>query len=140
MINVTLICVGTLKDSYLREAAGEYEKRLGAFCKLKTVETEDKKISSLLSPKAYKIALCVEGKEYSSEDFSGIIDKAASNGKSEIQFVIGGFDGLDEEVKSQCDLRLSFSKMTFPHRLMRVILLEQIYRAFTISNNMNYHH
>ena len=140
MINITIICVGELKDKFYFDAAKEYEKRLSAFCTLKTIETTDEKLSSFISPKAYKIALCVEGKGLSSEEFAEKIDTAMTNGKSEIQLIIGGFDGLDEKIKAMCDFRLSFSKMTFPHRLMRVILLEQIYRAFTIIHNMNYHH
>ena len=140
MLNITVICVGTLKDSYFKEAAKEYEKRLSSFCTLKTIETTDEKLNSLISPKAYKIALCVEGKELSSPELAQKIDSVTLSGKSEIQFIIGGFDGLSEQTKALCDYRLSFSKMTFPHRLMRVILLEQIYRAFTIIKNMNYHH
>jgi len=140
MINVTVTCVGTLKDSFYREANAEYEKRLSAFCNFKTIETSEEKIHSLLLPKAYKFAMCVEGKELSSEDFALKIEDIASHGKSDIQFIIGGFDGLTEEVKKNCDFRLSFSKMTFPHRLFRVFLTEQIYRAFTIINHQNYHH
>lgn len=140
MLAVTIICVGQLRDSFYRDAAAEYEKRLTSFCRLKVVETTDEKIISFIPPKAYKIALCVEGTELSSEQFAARIDSAAVSGYGELAFVIGGFDGLSESVKSKCDLRLSFSRMTFPHRLMRCILLEQLYRAFTINNNLNYHH
>lgn len=140
MINVTILCVGALRDAFYRDAAAEYVKRLGAFCRLKTIETTDDKLLSFLPPRAYKIALCVEGKELSSEELAARLDSVATSGASDIVFVIGGFDGLDEKVKAACDLRLSFSRMTFPHRLMRVILLEQIYRAFTINAGMSYHH
>ena len=139
-MNVTIIAVGALRDSFYREAAAEYEKRLSAFCKLKTIETTDEKLASVIPQKAYKIALCVEGKELSSEELADKIDKVSTNIAGDICFVIGGFDGLTEEIKSMCDFRLSFSRMTFPHRLMRVFLLEQIYRAFTIINHLNYHH
>lgn len=140
MVSVTIICVGALRDKFYREAADEYEKRLGAFCKLKTIETTDEKLASVIPQKAYKIALCVEGKMLSSEELADKVESVIGGGKSEICFIIGGFDGLDEKIKAMCDLRLSFSKMTFPHRLMRVFLLEQIYRAFTIINHQNYHH
>lgn len=140
MVAITIICVGALRDKFYREAADEYEKRLGAFCKLKTIETTDEKLASQIPQKAYKIALCVEGKMLSSEELADKVESVISGGKSEICFIIGGFDGLDESIKAMCDLRLSFSKMTFPHRLMRVFLLEQIYRAFTIINHQNYHH
>ena len=92
-----------------------------------------------LTKKSLKIALCVEGKQLSSEELASKIESVTSSGISEITFVIGDSDGMGEDVKAECDLRLSFSKMTFPHQLMRVILLEQIYRAFTIINNGKYH-
>ena len=140
MLSVTLICVGNLKEKYLREAVAEYEKRLCAFCRFKTVELKDNTpIMPYLPARAKKIALCVEGKQKSSEELAEFIDNVGNEGISEVCFVIGAFDGLPEEVKAACDMRLSFSKMTFPHQLMRVILLEQIYRAFTIINNMKYH-
>lgn len=140
MLTVTLICVGNLKEKYLRDAVSEYEKRLGAFCKFKTVELKDNTpIMPYLPTRAKKVALCVEGKQKSSEELAEYIDSVGNAGTSELCFVIGAFDGLPEEVKAACDLRLSFSKMTFPHQLMRVILIEQIYRAFKIINNENYH-
>lgn len=137
---VTILCVGAMRDAFYRDAAAEYEKRLSAFTRLKTVETTDDRLLSFLNTKAYKIALCVEGKELSSEELAAKLDSVATSGFSDVIFVIGGFDGLSEEVKAACDMRLSFSRMTFPHRLMRVILLEQIYRAYTINRGMNYHH
>jgi len=140
MLTVTVLCAGSLKESYLREAAAEYSKRLNAYCRLKITELRDNTpMLPYLKSSCYNIALCVEGKELSSPELAGLIDKTAVSGKSEICFVIGESDGLPEEVKSACDLRLSFSKMTFPHQLMRVILLEQIYRAFTIINGGKYH-
>lgn len=140
MINITVICVGNLKESYLREAVREYEKRLSAYCRFKTVELKDgAPILPHLPDKAFRVALCVEGKQLSSEELAALIDQKATAGFSEIAFVIGAFDGLPEEVKTACSLRLSFSRMTFPHQLMRVILCEQIYRAFNILSGGKYH-
>ena len=140
MLNVKLVCVGNLKEAYLRDAVKEYEKRLGAYCRFSTAELkEDSQLPDAVNvKKAYKIALCVEGKQHSSEEFAQMIDKCAQL-SGELVLVIGGSDGLPESVKAMCDYRLSFSKMTFPHQLMRVILLEQIYRAFTIINGKQYH-
>jgi len=145
MLSVNLIVTGshTGKESYFREACAEYEKRLSAFCRLTATELPDDKTSTArqlasLRPRAYKIALCVEGRQYSSEEFARLTEVASSS-RGMIDLVIGGSEGLDESVKAACDLRLSFSKMTFPHRLMRVILLEQLYRAFTINAGKAYH-
>ena len=140
MLNVTVICVGNLKEAYLRDAVKEYEKRLSAYCRFKTVELKDgAPILPHLPDRAYRVALCVEGKQLSSEELAAMIDTKATEGFSELVFVIGAFDGLPENVKKACHLRLSFSKMTFPHQLMRVILNEQIYRAFTILAGSKYH-
>jgi len=140
MIGITILCAGTLKESYLRDAAAEYSKRLKGYCRLTVNELKDcSSMLSRLDRSAYNIALCVEGSEMSSPELAGLISDQAVRGKSEICFVIGESDGLPEEVKRACDLRLSFSKMTFPHQLMRVILLEQVYRAFTIINGGKYH-
>ena len=140
MLSVTVICVGNLKEAYLRDAVKEYEKRLAAYCRFKTVELKDgSPILPHLPERAYRIALCVEGKQLSSEELAALIDTKATEGFSELVFVIGAFDGLPEEVKKACHFRLSFSKMTFPHQLMRVILNEQIYRAFTILAGSKYH-
>ena len=160
MINVKLICTGSLKESYLREAHAEYAKRLGGMCRFETVELkehkfgddpsnaeitaaledEGKKILSILaaSPRSYKIALCVEGKQYSSEELAKLLEDATLE-HSEIFLIIGSSYGLSNAVKSACDLRLSVSKMTFPHQLMRVILLEAVYRAFNITKGTKYH-
>ena len=158
MINVKLIATGNLKEGYLREAFGEYAKRLSAFCRFECIELKEyrlpenpseveintaledeaKHILALFSPRAYKIALCIEGKQFSSEELSKKLDDATSR-SSEIIFVIGSSHGLSEKVKAACDLRLSISKMTFPHQLMRVIMAESIYRSFSISKGTKYH-
>lgn len=141
MLNVKLVCVGTLREAFLRDAVKEYEKRLQAYCKLTTVELkEDSKLPDAVSGKSYKIALCVEGKQLSSEELSVLVEDASVRGMGNLTLVIGGADGIPESVKAMCDYRLSFSKMTFPHQLMRVILLEQLYRALNISNGGHYHH
>lgn len=143
MLNIKIICCGTLKENYLKDAVKEYEKRLSAFCKLSVQEIKEDTLTASYSAvsafKGYKIALCIEGNMLSSEQLAQRIDSVALGGNSDIAFVIGGSDGIAEETKKLCDLRLSFSKMTFPHQLMRVILLEQIYRAFTIINHRQYH-
>ena len=140
MLQITLLTVGTLKEQYLRDAVAEYSKRIGGYAKLTIKETKtDRELIPLIPARAYKIALCVEGKQLSSEELAEKIGEVPVHGISEIVFVIGDSDGMGEDVKSCCDLRLSFSKMTFPHQLMRVILLEQIYRALSILNNGKYH-
>lgn len=141
MLEIDVVCVGNLKEEYLRAACAEYKKRISAYATLKINELKDgAPILPALPKRAYKIALCVEGKQLSSEELSELIYGLPCRGYSEICFVIGPFDGLPEEVKRACDMRLSFSKMTFPHQLMRVILLEQIYRAGNIASGGKYHH
>lgn len=141
MLNVNILCVGTLKEQYLRDAVKEYSKRISGYARLniKEVKTDRELIPCLNSLKGLKIALCVEGKQLSSEELASKVESTATSGISDITFVIGDSDGMGEDVKSLCSLRLSFSKMTFPHQLMRVILLEQIYRAFSIINHGKYH-
>ena len=140
MLTVNILCVGTLKEAFLRDAVKEYSKRIGGYARLNIKETKnDRELIPNLQKKSFKIALCVEGKQLSSEELADKIESVSSSGVSDITFVIGDSDGMGEDVKAECDLRLSFSKMTFPHQLMRVILLEQIYRAFTIINNGKYH-
>ena len=140
MLTVTILCSGNLKESYLREACAEYQKRLSAYCNPKVIELKDgTPFGPHLPKKAYKIALCVEGKEVSSEQLSAILTDVPTRGYSEVCFIIGAFDGIPEEIKRACDLRLSFSRLTFPHQLMRVILLEQIYRGFNIASGGHYH-
>lgn len=158
MIKVKLITVGTLKEDYLRSAAAEYEKRLGAFCRFELVQLKEERLSEFpsqneikavldkeavkiieqISSSAFCVALCVEGKQLSSEEFAEKIE-AVSMEKSEICFVIGSSYGLSDVVKQRADMRLSVSKLTFPHQLMRVILLEAIYRAFNIQRGTKYH-
>ncbi len=143
MMSVKLVCVGTLKEAYWRQACAEYEKRLSAFCRLKSVALPESTLSKekdaiLKECEGYVVALCVEGTTMSSEALSEKI-ASVSQFSSKITFVIGSSCGLDDAVKQRADLRLSFSDFTFPHQMMRVILLEQIYRAFTIQRNMTYH-
>ena len=159
MLTVNIIHVGSFKEKYLRDAAAEYEKRISQYCRLNNIEikesptadnpsaaqinavleAEEKKILESLKPGSYSIALCIEGSQLSSEQLAEKIDRAATSGHSVINFIIGSSHGMSEKVKSACDFRLSFSKMTFPHQLMRIILEEQIYRAFSINNNGKYH-
>ena len=143
MLDIKIICSGTIKEQYLRDAIKEYDKRLSAFCKLTVQEIKEDSPNALYPAvstfKGYKIALCIEGKMLSSEELAQKIESLAVSGTHDIALVIGGSDGLSEDVKACCDLRLSFSKMTFPHQLFRVFLLEQIYRAYKIINNESYH-
>lgn len=159
MYNVDLICVGKLKESYLRDACAEYSKRLSAFCKLKITELvpsrlpsepsaaqiaaalddEGKRIMQLIHPSSRVYAMCIESKLLSSEDLSREIENAAINGNGNLVFIIGGSHGLSDEVKRRADFKLSMSKMTFPHQLARVMLLEQVYRSFMISSGGKYH-
>lgn len=156
---VNVIFVGNLKESFFEEAVREYEKRLGAYCKVNniyikeqrmsekpseaeiaaTLKKEGEQILAALPARSYKIALCVEGKQLTSEGFADVFESATNNGYNEISFIIGSSCGLSPEVKAACDKRLSVSMMTFPHRLMRVILLEQIYRAQNILGGGKYH-
>ena len=160
MLNVNLIVVGKLKESYLREACAEYVKRLNAFCKLTITElpesklpdspsekeiftalaNEGKSIATILNGKAcYNITMCIEGKQLSSEKLAEKIGSISVEGKSALNIVIGSSHGISEDVKKLSDLRLSMSEMTFPHQLARVMVLEQIYRAFQILNGGKYH-
>lgn len=158
-MHIKIIAVGKLKEKYLADAVSEYEKRLSRFAKLEIVQLPDAKIPDKatraeeeavkrsegdkilekIPQNAYVYALCVEGKQQSSEAFAAQINTLALSGRSEICFIIGGSLGLDERVKARADVRLSFSMMTFPHMLMRVVLLEQIYRAFKINAGESYH-
>ena len=143
MLTVKLVCVGTLKEKYWRDACAEYEKRLSAFCKFQTVALPESTLSKekdaiLKECEGFVVALCVEGSPMSSEELAEKIARV-SQISSKITFVIGSSCGLDPAVKERADLKLSFSSFTFPHQMMRVILLEQIYRAFTIQRNMTYH-
>ena len=149
---IKIICVGKIKESFYREAIEEYKKRLSKYTQLEIVEIMDEgltdiktslklegeKILKQVNPKDYIITLEIEGKELTSVELAGKLD-SIFNTNSNITFIIGGSYGLSEEVKMISKYRLSFSKMTFPHQLFRVILLEQIYRAFKINNNESYH-
>ncbi len=159
MLKVTIIFVGTVKEKYLTEAIAEYEKRLSAYCSLTDICIKDEKLPEKASDaeisaalkregerilaavpqRAYLIALCVEGKQMPSEEFSKRLASLSVEGYSEVCLVIGGSDGLSDDVKKAAKLRLSISEMTFPHQLMRVILLEQLYRAFNIASGGKYH-
>ena len=159
MLNVTIICLGKLKEKYLRDACDEYSNRLSAFCKLNIVELtpeklsdnpSDKEIENALGAEAKKItekipkgsyicSLCIEGKQISSEELSAEIESVGVAGTSSIVFIIGSSFGLSDTIKKMSNKKLSMSKMTFPHQLARVMLLEQIYRAVQISAGTKYH-
>ena len=158
-MNITVIALGKLKEKYLTDAISEYGKRISAYGKLQIIELnpvrlsdnpsqteidnalskEAEEIKKKIPNNSYVFSLCIEGKEKSSESFAKAINDAAINGKSNIVFIIGSSFGLSHEIKNLSDFKLSFSPMTFPHQLMRVMLLEQIYRAFQINNNGKYH-
>ena len=157
-MKVTLICVGKVKEKFYRDAIKEYEKRLGAYIKLNTIEINDEKVKvendseialamekegNNLLPKIkdtqYVITLAILGKSISSEQFAAKIDNLMLTGKSDVVLVIGGSYGLSDSVKKRSDYALSFSKMTFPHQMMRVVLLEQVYRAYRIITGASYH-
>ncbi len=158
MLSVQIICVGKLKEVYLKSAIDEYSKRLSRYCKLDFLELPDEKIPEKLNSNlcneikdkecsnilrhikkdSFVIALDLKGKQFTSEDFSSEIEKISMT-SSHITFIIGGSLGLTNELLNKCHLKLCFSKMTFPHQLIRVFLLEQIFRAFKISNGETYH-
>lgn len=158
-MQINIIYVGNIKDKYFSDAVKEYEKRLSAYCKVvnteikeakipenasaaqinKAIEEEGEKILSVLPQKSYKIALAVEGVMLSSEELAKKIDLSLTGGYSSISFIIGGAFGMSEKVKKSCDMMLSVSRMTFTHRMMRVIILEQIYRAYNILSGGKYH-
>lgn len=158
MVNVKLIVIGTLKEAYWRDAVSEYEKRLGAFCRFETIQLKEEKLSEnpsdgevrnalereaakileQLSPRTYCVAMCVEGVPLSSEELAAKMEKM-EQASGEICFVIGSSYGLSPLVKSRADFRLSVSKLTFPHQMMRVLLLETIYRSFNIRKGTRYH-
>lgn len=159
MLSISVIHTGSFKEKYLEEAFSEYSKRISGLAKFediclkerllsdnpaeseiqKALLEEGKEIISKLDPRSKKIALCVEGKLMSSEELAGVFANAPLEGYSKITFIIGSSFGLSDEVKKMADIRLSFSKMTFPHQLMRVILSEQIYRGLMINKGSKYH-
>lgn len=158
-MRINIVCVGKIKEKYLKLGIDEFKKRLSKYCKLDIIELDDEKAPENLSDKememikdkegkkilakikdtSYVIALAIDGKSLSSEELADTINKLGIRGVSNITFVIGGSLGLSDEVLSRADYKLSFSKMTFPHQLMRLILLEQIYRSYRINNGEPYH-
>jgi len=158
-MNIDIIAVGKIKESYLTNGIKEYQKRLSAYCKLRIIEVgeekapeslsdkekaqvlerEGKNILSKINPSSFVISLCIEGQSLSSEEMAKKLDDLMLKGKSHLTFIIGGSLGLSDEVKERSDFSLSFSSFTFPHQLMRLILLEQIYRWFRIIRGETYH-
>ena len=158
-MNISIVTVGKLKEKYLKLGIEEYTKRLSSYSKIEIIEVPDEKAPEVLSEAemlqvkkkegerilakvptdAHVIALAIEGKQKSSEELADKIDKLGTYGKSKVTFIIGGSLGLSDEVLKRADDKLSFSKMTFPHQLMRLILVEQVYRAFRINRGEPYH-
>lgn len=158
MLHINIICIGKIKESYLKDAINEYSKRLSKYCSLNIIELVDKPIPDKsnetidmqikqaesndiinhLSKDSYKICLDLTGKQYTSEEFANKINNISLE-NSTIDLIIGGSLGMTDELKNLCNEKISFSKMTFPHQLFRVFLLEQLYRAFKINNNEKYH-
>ena len=158
-MNITIASVGKIKEKYLEDGIKEYAKRLSKYCKLNFIEVPDEKAPEKLSEQeeniiknkegqkllskikenTYLIALAIDGEQLTSEKFSEKIDKLKVDGVSHVTFIIGGSLGLSDEIIKKSNYKLSFSKMTFPHQLMKMILLEQIYRGFRISNGEPYH-
>ncbi len=143
---IKIICIGKIKEKYLTDGINDYLKRLTKYHKIELIELkysdikkEKEEILKVLNKDSYIISLAIEGKEYKTIELSEKIDNLLTNGKSNITFIIGGSDGIDEEIKNISNELLSFSKLTFPHGLFRLILLEQIYRIFKIQNNETYH-
>lgn len=158
-MNITILAVGKIKESFYRDAIAEYQKRLGRYCRLEILEVADEPAPERVSPAqadaikqkeaerilkrlregSFVVTLEIAGKKYDSEQFAKKLENLGLTGKSQLVFVIGGSLGLHASVSERADLKLSFSDMTFPHQLMRVILAEQIYRAFRIINGEPYH-
>ena len=158
-MKVNLMVVGKVKEKYLRDAISEYAKRLSAYCDLNVIEVADEKtpehapetveariketegarILSKISDRSFVVALAIEGEMLSSEQLADRMQELMLRGRADISFIIGGSLGLSPEVMKRADMKLSFSRMTFPHQLMRVILLEQVYRAFKINAHEPYH-
>lgn len=158
-MKITILCVGKIKEKFYRDAITEYEKRLSRYCKLEIIEVADEKtpdnasellenqikdkegerMEKYLKEGAFIVALAIDGKQLDSVELSEKIERLGTGGTSHIIFLIGGSLGMSEQLLKKTNMKLSFSKMTFPHQLMRVILLEQIYRAYRIINNEPYH-
>ena len=158
MIKLKLITLGKLKEKYLREASDEYVKRLSAYAKTEIIELEpvkppespsDAEIEKALLAEAEMImkrlggalvtAMCIEGRQFSSEEFSKKLNTYINSGRGELVFIIGSSFGLHDKIKALADIKLSFSAMTFPHQLFRIMLLEQVYRSFKIAEGSRYH-
>ena len=159
MVEILLICVGKNKEKFYRDAVSEYIKRLSSFCRINIMELQEAKLSAeptdkdiekalskeaeeiikILKKEQYVISLCIEGKHFSSAAFADSIQHVFLSGKSKIVFIIGGSYGLSQSIKERSDLKMSLSELTFPHHLARVVLVEQIYRAFTITEGIKYH-
>lgn len=158
-MKITILCVGKIKEKFYRDAIAEYEKRLSRYCKLEIVEVADEKtpdnaselverqikekeaerMEKYLKDGAFVCALAIDGKQLDSVELSEKIKQLGTGGTSHIIFMIGGSLGMSDELLKKADMKLSFSRMTFPHQLMRVILLEQVYRAYRIMNHEPYH-
>ena len=158
-MNIKIITVGKLKEKYLKQGIAEYVKRLGSYCKLEIIEVNDEKVPENLSEKemeqvkdkegerilakisetSYVFALAINGKQYDSVEFSKDIEQLGIRGKSDLVFIIGGSIGLSDSVLKRANEQISFGKLTFPHQLMRLVLVEQVYRAFRISKGEPYH-
>ena len=158
MLNINIVCIGKIKEKYLRDALDEYSKRLSRYCKLTFLELSDEKIPDKINANlaneikskecnniinhlkkdSYLVALDLNGNEFTSEEFSKKIDNISME-NSHLTFIIGGSLGITKELLDMCDLKICFSKMTFPHQLIRVFLLEQIFRAFKIQKGETYH-
>lgn len=160
MLRINIICIGKIKEAYWTNALAEYAKRLSAFCRFQIIElneervksntpnaaqinevlsAEGKRILQKINATDYALALCIEGKQLSSEELAAVLHNTAVTGKSTVDFIIGGSYGLSDAVKARADMRLSMSRMTFPHQMARVILSEQVYRAFEIDTGGKYH-
>ena len=158
MVQISIISIGTLKEDYLKDAVAEYKKRLSQYARVEEInlkeeriqneddpsevrralDAEGDKILSAIPKDSFRIAMCVEGKEYDSPALAALMGRATDE-RGRISLVIGSSHGLSEKVKAECDTRVSLSKLTFPHQLMRVILLETLYRSFTILTGKKYH-
>lgn len=159
MMHIDILCVGKIREKYFSDAVAEYRKRLSSYAKVDIIEVKDEptpeeasealtekilaaeagRLTKYFREKAYTVALAVEGRQMDSPSFAGLLNKTALEGYGTIRFLIGGSLGLKEELKKAADERISFSEMTFPHQLMRVILLEQIYRGYRILQGAPYH-
>ncbi|MGN1416641.1 MAG: 23S rRNA (pseudouridine(1915)-N(3))-methyltransferase RlmH [Oscillospiraceae bacterium] len=158
-MNVNIIATGKLKEDYLRAACAEYGKRLSTFCRFSVIElpesrlgddpsdkeiaraleAEAEQIRSKLTNGSYSIAMCIEGKQIASEELAELLERVPTEGKSTLNIIIGSSYGIAESLKKQADMRLSMSKMTFPHQLARVMVMEQVYRGFMINSGKKYH-